>query len=259
MSQVSEGVRGSTPYTYTTRLSPRPPTLVCCREGTPVGCQVGGRPTKACSAPSTLSCASHWRDCHFADALSPSPLKHLLKVELGVQQDDSLADGHPAAEARGHQHSALAVGLAEGQGAAPWAAVLPMHLLLRAPFSPSYLSAGAPLKRGGAWLLTAHGHLRAPCAACRALPCPAVRTVLCCAYVCVCCCVCVLCAVLCVCGACVCGAECACVCAVRRPISRRATRLGARRVPTMPAAVRSCAAVYGETASFLLTLSLHPY
>ena len=24
---------------------------------------------------------SHWRDCHFVDALSPSLLKHLLKVE----------------------------------------------------------------------------------------------------------------------------------------------------------------------------------
>ena len=35
---------------------------------------------------------SHWRDCHFADALSPSLLKHLLKVE-GVQQNDTLADG----------------------------------------------------------------------------------------------------------------------------------------------------------------------
>ena len=28
--------------------------------------------------------ASHWRDCHFADALSPSVLKHLLKVEGGA-------------------------------------------------------------------------------------------------------------------------------------------------------------------------------
>ena len=35
---------------------------------------------------------SHWRDCHFADAPSPSLLKHLLKVK-GVQQNDSLADG----------------------------------------------------------------------------------------------------------------------------------------------------------------------
>ena len=25
--------------------------------------------------------SSHWRDCHFAGALSPSLLKHLLKVE----------------------------------------------------------------------------------------------------------------------------------------------------------------------------------
>ena len=36
---------------------------------------------------------SHWRDCHFADALSPSLLKHLLKVE-GVQQSGSVADGY---------------------------------------------------------------------------------------------------------------------------------------------------------------------
>ena len=28
--------------------------------------------------------ASHWRDCHFADALSPSLLNHLLKVEGGA-------------------------------------------------------------------------------------------------------------------------------------------------------------------------------
>ena len=35
---------------------------------------------------------SYWRDCHSADALSPSLLKRLLKVE-GVQQNDSLADG----------------------------------------------------------------------------------------------------------------------------------------------------------------------
>ena len=35
---------------------------------------------------------SHRRDCHFADAIAPSILKHLLKGE-GVQQNDSLADG----------------------------------------------------------------------------------------------------------------------------------------------------------------------
>ena len=35
---------------------------------------------------------SRRRDCHSADALSPSLLRHLLKVE-GVQQNDSLADG----------------------------------------------------------------------------------------------------------------------------------------------------------------------
>ena len=29
---------------------------------------------------------SHWRDCHFADALSPSLLKHLLKVEGGAAE-----------------------------------------------------------------------------------------------------------------------------------------------------------------------------
>ena len=33
-------------------------------------------PAEDCSGP-----FSHWRDCHFADALSPSLLKHLLKVE----------------------------------------------------------------------------------------------------------------------------------------------------------------------------------
>ena len=30
---------------------------------------------------------------NFADALSPSLLKHLLKAERGVQQDDSLVNG----------------------------------------------------------------------------------------------------------------------------------------------------------------------
>ena len=29
---------------------------------------------------------SHWRDCHFADVLSPSLLKHLLKVEGGAAE-----------------------------------------------------------------------------------------------------------------------------------------------------------------------------
>ena len=29
---------------------------------------------------------SHWRDCHFADALSPSLLKHLLKTEGGCSR-----------------------------------------------------------------------------------------------------------------------------------------------------------------------------
>ena len=36
---------------------------------------------------------SRWRDCHFADALSPSLLEHLTKVEGEVQQNDSLTDG----------------------------------------------------------------------------------------------------------------------------------------------------------------------
>ena len=30
--------------------------------------------------------SSHWRDCHFADAPSPSLLKHLLKVEGGCSR-----------------------------------------------------------------------------------------------------------------------------------------------------------------------------
>ena len=37
--------------------------------------------------------ASDRRDCHFADTPSPALLKRLLKVEGGVQQNDSLADG----------------------------------------------------------------------------------------------------------------------------------------------------------------------
>ena len=39
------------------------------------------------------SACSRRRDCHFTDIPSPSILKHLLKLE-GVQQNDSLADGH---------------------------------------------------------------------------------------------------------------------------------------------------------------------
>ena len=34
----------------------------------------------------TFGGASHWRDCHFADALSPSLLKHLLNVEGGAAE-----------------------------------------------------------------------------------------------------------------------------------------------------------------------------
>ena len=33
-----------------------------------------------------LGVISHWRDCHFADALSPSLLIHLLKVEGGAAE-----------------------------------------------------------------------------------------------------------------------------------------------------------------------------
>ena len=53
-------------------------------------------PPSACRPPQPPapgpSPPSHWRDCHFADALSPSLLKHLLK--RGVQQNGSLADGY---------------------------------------------------------------------------------------------------------------------------------------------------------------------
>ena len=41
--------------------------------------------------PQRTGSASHWKDCHFADALSPSLLKHLLKLEGG--HNDSHADG----------------------------------------------------------------------------------------------------------------------------------------------------------------------
>ena len=44
---------------------------------------------------SAVGVASYWRDCHFANALSPSLLKHLLKMG-GVgwgEQNDSRADG----------------------------------------------------------------------------------------------------------------------------------------------------------------------
>ena len=32
---------------------------------------------------------SHWRDCHFADGLSPSLLKHLLQIEGGAAEQQS--------------------------------------------------------------------------------------------------------------------------------------------------------------------------
>ena len=34
----------------------------------------------------TSGMCSHWRDCHFTDALSQSLLKHLLKVEGGAAE-----------------------------------------------------------------------------------------------------------------------------------------------------------------------------
>ena len=52
-------------------------------------------PPPACPLAERAPRTSHWRDCHFADALSPSLLKHLLKGEGGGQQNDSLADGYP--------------------------------------------------------------------------------------------------------------------------------------------------------------------
>ena len=47
--------------------------------------------------------ASRRRGCHFADTSSPSLLKHLLKGDLGVQQNDSLAS---AAIGLAHQPAA---------------------------------------------------------------------------------------------------------------------------------------------------------
>ena len=38
-------------------------------------------PSRTTNSISLSSPPSHWRDCRFADALSPSLLKHLLKVE----------------------------------------------------------------------------------------------------------------------------------------------------------------------------------
>ena len=51
-----------------------------------------GRHGYAKHGVSRSGAASRRRDSHFADALSPSLLKNLLKVE-GLQQNDSLADG----------------------------------------------------------------------------------------------------------------------------------------------------------------------
>ena len=56
----------------------------------------GGRPTAkgrgaAAGSPRTSPWPSRRRDCHFADALSPSLLMHLLK---GVHQNDSLVNGY---------------------------------------------------------------------------------------------------------------------------------------------------------------------
>ena len=69
---------------------------------------------------------SHWRDCHFADALSPSPLKNLLTGE-GVQNNGSLADGYtgrPVGETPGRISSSgqCATGVGRCAAAPPAAA-----------------------------------------------------------------------------------------------------------------------------------------
>ena len=47
---------------------------------------------------------SHWRDCHFADATSPSLLKHLLKVEGGCSRMTELSPtARPAVPGRAGQ------------------------------------------------------------------------------------------------------------------------------------------------------------
>ena len=70
---------------------------VCCRAAAP---HRTGVPPTALGGTIALDleisgfgAVSHWRDLHFADALSPSLLKHLLKLKGGVQQNYSLADG----------------------------------------------------------------------------------------------------------------------------------------------------------------------
>ena len=50
------------------------------------------RRTASSATPRSRAAAAIGEACHFADAISQSLLKHLLKVE-GVQQSDSLADG----------------------------------------------------------------------------------------------------------------------------------------------------------------------
>ena len=60
------------------KLPPAPLYLRISRRDTESGCYSGRS-----LSPGD---ASHWRDCHFADALYPSLLKHLLKVEGGAAE-----------------------------------------------------------------------------------------------------------------------------------------------------------------------------
>ena len=50
----------------------------------PRSCAPAGRDAEEVDRRERSHC--HWRDCHFADALSPSILKHLLNAEGGAAE-----------------------------------------------------------------------------------------------------------------------------------------------------------------------------
>ena len=53
---------------------------------------IAGWAVNAFGGESDAGASSPRRDCYFADDPSASPLKRLLNGELGVQQNDSLAN-----------------------------------------------------------------------------------------------------------------------------------------------------------------------
>ena len=64
-----------------------------CTASTVASPNPAGASTVATLTPAGGGASRRREFCHSTDALSPSTLKHLLKGEGGVQQNDRLADG----------------------------------------------------------------------------------------------------------------------------------------------------------------------